>query len=147
MPRLGVVPQQHQGHACHVPDVFQAFPAERHIQRFNNGQQGVGDGSQVRSLQEHQISSGLARRCDFKSRFPLIVVGNGFEIARVGAFVTLFDLARYRKPELGNLLFHAIPPTRGAKHDIGFRVAHELLKRRSAISAKIFVYRHGSPEL
>ena len=38
MARLGIIPQQHQGHAGHVPDVFQAFPAERHIQWFNGRQ-------------------------------------------------------------------------------------------------------------
>ena len=32
---LRIVPQQHQGHAGHVPDVFEAFPAEGHVQRFD----------------------------------------------------------------------------------------------------------------
>ena len=35
VPGLRVVAEQHQGHAGHVPDVFETFPAERHVQRFN----------------------------------------------------------------------------------------------------------------
>ena len=31
VPGLRIVPEQHQGHAGHVPDVFQAFPAKRDV--------------------------------------------------------------------------------------------------------------------
>ena len=37
VPGLRIIPEQHQGHAGHVPDVFQAFPVERRVQRFNGG--------------------------------------------------------------------------------------------------------------
>jgi hypothetical protein len=32
---LGVVAEEHEGHAGHVPDVFETFAAKRHVQRFN----------------------------------------------------------------------------------------------------------------
>ena len=37
VPGLRIVPEQHQGHAGHVPDVFQAFPVKWRLQRFNGG--------------------------------------------------------------------------------------------------------------